>query len=441
MVTNLFFAMSLAGSTVFLLYMLVSVFAKNYVSLRWRYRMLKIAAAFYLLPIPNYKFYILQVVALFYPGVWDKVARLYDDMDKDCVLLVGSDFVQFSVGYKRTLVFVGLIWIVSVVLMHRRIRQYQQWKTACGIGAKLPTDREQEIFLKVKNETGIKKKVRFICSQHCSSPMVSGIISPVLIVPLEGGMEKQENYEYIFKHELVHIKHHDLFIRYLGLLVMSLHWFNPFVYLMFHEISVISEMYCDSMVVKGKGEEARREYGELILTLAAHKKEDHKETLFSNMVNSRSKHMYRRRILEMKRHTKQKAVLSAVLTGLICISGVMTVFAYKTPMVVSGIIERGSCDDIWFIPESEEEPEEELVSDYYFTADSGKVYDLTNPAENQRTECSHNFSIPGTVKKHERDGKGGCSIKTYDALRCSKCSERKIVKLNNVVTYMICPHS
>ena len=62
-----------------------------------------------------------------------------------------------------------------------------------------------------------------------------------------------DRYEYMFRHELVHIKHHDLFIKYIGLLVMAVHWYNPLAYVMFHEISVISEMYCDSIVIGGKG--------------------------------------------------------------------------------------------------------------------------------------------------------------------------------------------
>lgn len=59
------------------------------------------------------------------------------------------------------------------------------------------------------------------------------------------------------------MKHHDLFIKYIGLLVMAVHWYNPLVYVMFHEISVISEMYCDSIVIGGKGEEERRKYSDL----------------------------------------------------------------------------------------------------------------------------------------------------------------------------------
>lgn len=97
----------------------------------------------------------------------------------------------------------------------------------------------------------------------------------------------------MLRHELVHIKHHDLLIKYIGLFVIAAHWYNPFVYMMFHEISLISEMYCDSFVIGGKGEEERRKYGELILKLAVQKEFTNKEQFIIGMANSRSKWIYK----------------------------------------------------------------------------------------------------------------------------------------------------
>ena len=48
-------------------------------------------------------------------------------------------------------------------------------------------------------------------------------------------------------------------------------WFNPFTYILYNEILNISEIYCDSIVLRGKEEQERKAYGELLLKLAVQK--------------------------------------------------------------------------------------------------------------------------------------------------------------------------
>ncbi len=287
MFQNLLFTMSLSGSTVFLIYILVYPFAKRYFPLKWRYSILKIAIVFYLFPIPIYKYLILDTINIFFPGLYEKTRHLSGIMNMKYIIIIGHDFVKFSSDVRHMLLVVLFVGIVSFAIIQKRIIQYFKWKIVCSTGSKKPADWEQELFMKVKKETGIKKNVKLICSEYCSSPMTSGILSSVLIFPIWINKIGTDKYEYIFKHELVHIKHHDLLIKYIVLLVMAIHWYNPLVYLLFHEISVISEMYCDSIVINGKGEDERRKYGDLILTLATQDKYDGKEKFFAGIANSR----------------------------------------------------------------------------------------------------------------------------------------------------------
>ncbi len=440
MFPNLLFTMSLAGSIVFLLYVLSYPFAKEYFSLKWRYRILKIAAAFYLLPVPLYKYQIINVIYFFFPRLWEKNRHISEIVDMEYIIMIGRDFVKFSSGVRHMLLAVLLAGIISFAIIQRRVIQYWKWKSVRGMDSEKPSDWEQELFTKVKKETGIKKDVDLICSEYCKSPMVSGILSPVLIFPIWGNQMEADKYEYMFRHELVHIKHHDLFIKYIGLLVMAVHWYNPLVYVLFHEVSVISEMYCDSTVISGKGEEERRKYSSLILTLATQDGFAGKEKFFIGMADSRSKKVYKRRVLEMKRHTQHKAVLSVIMTVMICMAGVVTTFAYDSPNTVSGPFESGLGEEANFMAESEESGQMKLPSDYFFTDDSGTVYDIGSPDINNRTICFHDFSIHGTWNNHKKDGKGGCVVKSYDAFLCSKCSDIKVVKLKSTVTYNPCPH-
>ena len=242
--------------------------------------------------------------------------------------------MKLSSRVSYMLVVLLIIAIVAFSIIRERIIQYWKWKKVCTVGFEKPTNLEQQIFFKAKKEIGIKKKVELICSEYCNSPMTSGILSSILILPKWDEDIDENKYEYMLRHELVHIKHHDLFIKYIGLFVMAVHWYNPFVYLMFHEISVISEMYCDSIVIGGKGKEERRKYGELILNLAVQNEFANKGQFFIGMADSRSKWVYKRRILEMKRAKKYRAILPAIMTVVICMIGGITTFAYDSPQTI-----------------------------------------------------------------------------------------------------------
>ena len=249
---NLLFNMSFSGNMVFILYILTYPLTKRFFSLEWRYRILKIAIAFYLIPISLCKYLIMDVVHSCFPLLWEKINHLLINMDRKYIIIINQDFVKLSSRVSYILVFLLIIAIIACTILRKHIIQYWNWKSVCMIGSEKPTNLEQEIFYKMKKEMGIKKKVELICSEYCNSPMTSGILSFILIFPKWTEDTEENKYEYMLRHELVHIKHHDLLIKYIGLLVMAVHWYNPFVYIMFHEISVISEMYCDSIVIGGK---------------------------------------------------------------------------------------------------------------------------------------------------------------------------------------------
>ena len=47
-----------------------------------------------------------------------------------------------------------------------------------------------------------------------------------------------------------HIKNKDALVRGITLLILSLHWFNPLVYLFFKMINESNEICCDDKVAK-----------------------------------------------------------------------------------------------------------------------------------------------------------------------------------------------
>lgn len=66
----------------------------------------------------------------------------------------------------------------------------------------------------------------YVCG-FVSSSMLTGFLRPVILLP-EKHFETDE-LEFIFRHELIHYKRRDLVIKFLSVIAVSLHWFNPFV--------------------------------------------------------------------------------------------------------------------------------------------------------------------------------------------------------------------
>lgn len=440
MCQNLLFNMSLSGNVVFILYILIYPLATRFFSLEWRYRILKSAIVFYLVPIPLCKYMIMNVLYSCFPLLGEKIISICVNINVKYSIIFSQDSVKLSTSARYMLVVLLIIVMVAFVVIRERIIQYRKWRKVRIDGSEKATKSQQEICSKIKNEMGIKKKVELICSEYCNSPMTSGILSSILILPKWAEEIDESNYEYMIQHELVHIKHHDLFIKYIGILVMAVHWYNPFVYMMFHEISVISEMYCDSIVIGGKEEEERRKYGELILRLAVQNKFTDKGQFFIGMADSRSKWVYRRRVLEMKRAKKYKAILPGVLTVVICMVGGITTFAYDAPKVVTNDMGYDIGTDIHIVVETEKTGQAGLPSDYFFVDDSGIIHDLCKIEESNKILCSHNYSVSGTLNDHKKNGDRGCAINSYEAWICSICSDVKIGELINTVTYKTCPH-
>ena len=181
----------------------------------------------------------------------------------------------------------------------------------------------ERLFSQKKAMLNIKRDVKFICSEYCKSPITGGIWPPTIVFPMwdKDSMADEELCGYMIKHELVHIKHNDVLIKLTGLLVVAVHWFNPFSYLLLGELSAVSEMYSDSVVMEGKGEEERRKYGELLLKLITENVPFHNRQFEVGFANFRKKNMYKRRILEMKRNKKYKVFLSIIMTAFICMAG------------------------------------------------------------------------------------------------------------------------
>lgn len=121
-------------------------------------------------------------------------------------------------------------------------------------------------FNEVKSKLKIKRNIKIRMSESFDSPMLVGIIYPVIYIPYREITE--EHMRMVLLHELIHYKRKDLLVKWFSLFVNAIHWFNPLAYVLCSNISEACEISCDMAVTKNMSEEERKSYMKTILELA-----------------------------------------------------------------------------------------------------------------------------------------------------------------------------
>ena len=125
---------------------------------------------------------------------------------------------------------------------------------------------DNAILDEVKRELKIKRHIRIRMSQEVGSPMLVGVIFPVVYIPCREIPD--ENMRMVFLHELTHYKRKDLVFKWLSLFVNAIHWFNPLAYLLCANVSEACEVSCDMAVTKYMSDTEQKIYMKTILDLA-----------------------------------------------------------------------------------------------------------------------------------------------------------------------------
>lgn len=120
-------------------------------------------------------------------------------------------------------------------------------------------------YFRVKNKisTAIILRDNIFQSENVVSPFVLGIIKPKIYLPFN--MDEQDM-EHVIAHEQAHIHRKDHLWKPFGFLVLTLHWFNPLMWLGYVLLCRDIELACDEKVVKEFNNEQKADYSQALLT-------------------------------------------------------------------------------------------------------------------------------------------------------------------------------
>lgn len=160
------------------------------------------------------------------------------------------------------------LWLAGVVacVLWQGIGYYRLIRSLKGKSRSVERADLHTILQEQCADLVIDREIPLRVSSAADCPMLAGFIHPTLYLPDE--RISRTDAAFIFRHELTHYKHGDLWLKLLLLAARCLHWFNPLVHLIARFAQEDIEAACDDAVVRGHDGAYRRAYGETILRSA-----------------------------------------------------------------------------------------------------------------------------------------------------------------------------
>ncbi len=160
--------------------------------------------------------------------------------------------------------FIGYIWLAGVIInLASAAVSYAVFLIKKRRSALFETD--SEAAARARRTLKIRRVVRTRILNDKTAPMLTGIFKPIIYLP-STEISKDKLYM-IYLHELTHYKRGDLLYKWFTLAVNSVHWFNPFAYIISANVNEACEISCDAAVTRDMSADDKKKYMNVILEL------------------------------------------------------------------------------------------------------------------------------------------------------------------------------
>lgn len=150
------------------------------------------------------------------------------------------------------------------------------------------------------------------------TPLTYGLFRPVILLPKGVDWEDAKKLNYILLHEYVHIRRCDTAVKLIAAAALCVHWFNPFVWVMYLLLNRDLELSCDESVVRRLGVQSRADYAHILVSMEAQK------SGLTPLYNNFSKNAIEERITSIMKI--KKVSLLAVFAAVLLVAGISSVF-------------------------------------------------------------------------------------------------------------------
>lgn len=174
----------------------------------------------------------------------------------------------------------------------------------------------------------LKRPLSLRQSDKISAPLTYGIFRPVILMPKGTDWQDTDQLQYILLHEYVHVRSFDTAKKLITILALCVHWFNPFVWIMFVLFNRDMELSCDECVIQKFGETSKSAYARILIEM------EEKRSSFAPLCNGFCKNAIEERITAIMK-TKKLTVITIILTGFV-ILGTAGIFATSAAASAGG---------------------------------------------------------------------------------------------------------
>lgn len=219
-----------------------------------------------------------------------------------------------------------VIWSLGIFITfgYHVVKHYLFCKTIKRITKPLDDQTKLELLHKKQEQLDVSDTVTCRICSSIGSPITVGLLHPIIILPSCTYTEEELNY--ILRHELVHIKRKDILLQWLLLICLSLHWYNPILYLFIHIWKDFCESSCDSIVLSQATTTERIEYSKVLLKTALHQNQVH-QLLFINFNGGKRRMKNRLQSVLDTKHTIHKKTGILTIMALILIICSTSIFS------------------------------------------------------------------------------------------------------------------
>lgn len=215
------------------------------------------------------------------------------------------------------------IWLCGMIaILLAKITKYNLFLMAIHKNSVVDTD--------IQN---IPKRLTVRKTEMLDAPLIVGIFKPTLLLPNTEITENDMNY--ILMHELTHYRRNDILYKWFAMIVSSVHWFNPFVYVVSKQIDTECEVSCDFAVTSKLSDDEKNNYMNMILDMLSNSKSGLRP--LTTQMASEKKTIKRR--FNMIRNKKTTSKLMSVISAL------TAVVMFSTTVFASGILTDLAEDD------------------------------------------------------------------------------------------------
>lgn len=443
--------MSLSGSTMAVMYLLMGRLLWEKFSARTLYLLARVAILYYLIPLPFLEYWYGEAIRVFLQKNHMEAARISLTWTNYAVHADQRLYVNI---YAIIQIALAVVWLAGACFqIGRKVPEYvRTTRFATDYAEEKMTDRNKEIIAGMKGQYGVRRRVAFYYGGAGERTMTIGVIKPVIIC---GREPESREAELLIRHEMVHIKRLDVFWEILLEFTFCLHWWNPVMRKLYHDFERVCECSCDETAMQGKSGEEVRAYLRLLIEEAKEQKEteDASPRWKSGFGDSAEK--IKERMENLMKKGKWNRFAVGVLVAALTFANSMTVFAYRDVVQVE-VADDSSQKEIDYTKDGDtyvftsDGTDEKVVQelellkkleiryDHQFIDEEGNIYPVYEDGSIE-PYCNHEF-VSGTSEIHKKYSDGSCEVREYRSKRCVKCGY--IVQGDLIATqiYVTCPH-